>query len=286
MKHAYLIIAHHDFDLLRRLVRALDDVRNDIYIHIDLKVRDIPPLKVFHAGLFLLPNRIDVRWGDISQIETEYCLYKTAFRQGIYAYYHLLSGVDMPIKSQNYIHSFFQQRVGTEFIGFQQADNQKELRIKIGKFHCFPKSFKESAGLGLMKHVVRSGCLFLQKILGYGRNKDITIKKGPNWCSLTESFVQFLIEHEQEIYKRFHHSFCADEIYKQTLCWNSSFRSKVYDIQDEYRSCVRAIDWSAGMPKFWSKDEVCELVKSSALFARKFSGADIATLQELEDRIQ
>ena len=27
-----------------------------------------------------------------------------------YAYYHLLSGTDLPIKSQDYIHAFFQQR--------------------------------------------------------------------------------------------------------------------------------------------------------------------------------
>ena len=36
-KHAYLIIAHTDFHQLLQLVKQLDDVRNDIYIHIDRK---------------------------------------------------------------------------------------------------------------------------------------------------------------------------------------------------------------------------------------------------------
>lgn len=30
-KHAYMIIAHNEFDLLEILVRLLDDPRNDIY---------------------------------------------------------------------------------------------------------------------------------------------------------------------------------------------------------------------------------------------------------------
>lgn len=39
-KHAYMIIAHNEFDLLEILVRLLDDPRNDIYVHIDAKVKD------------------------------------------------------------------------------------------------------------------------------------------------------------------------------------------------------------------------------------------------------
>ena len=32
--HAYLIIAHDQFDLLESLLKCIDDERNDIYIHI------------------------------------------------------------------------------------------------------------------------------------------------------------------------------------------------------------------------------------------------------------
>lgn len=38
-KHAYLIIAHNDFEILENLIILLDDMRNDIYIHIDVKVK-------------------------------------------------------------------------------------------------------------------------------------------------------------------------------------------------------------------------------------------------------
>ena len=44
MKHAYLIIAHHEFDILNKLIQAIDDERNDIFIHFDKKVRNCPSL--------------------------------------------------------------------------------------------------------------------------------------------------------------------------------------------------------------------------------------------------
>ena len=39
-KHAYLIVAHNNFYILERLVKLLDYEFNDIYIHIDKKVKD------------------------------------------------------------------------------------------------------------------------------------------------------------------------------------------------------------------------------------------------------
>ena len=37
MKHAYLIMAHANIGQLSQLLLALDDPRNDIYLHIDAK---------------------------------------------------------------------------------------------------------------------------------------------------------------------------------------------------------------------------------------------------------
>ena len=42
MRHAYLIIAHAQWDQLERLLRLLDHPDNDLYIHIDRKARDCP----------------------------------------------------------------------------------------------------------------------------------------------------------------------------------------------------------------------------------------------------
>lgn len=36
-KHAYLIMAHQNFEQLAILLELLDDIRNDIFIHVDKK---------------------------------------------------------------------------------------------------------------------------------------------------------------------------------------------------------------------------------------------------------
>lgn len=106
MNHAYLIITHNNFEQLQLLINLLDDDRNDIFIHIDKKVKELPLLTTNKSKLFILDKRIDVRWGDVSQLETEIILFETAIKHGQYEYYHLISGMDLPIKSNDYIHNF------------------------------------------------------------------------------------------------------------------------------------------------------------------------------------
>ena len=122
MKHAFLIIAHNEYPVLEVLLSMLDDERNDIYLHIDKRATElfqqIKKVKMQKAGFYLIENPIEVYWGDISQVQVEYLLFETALSHGSYAYYHLLSGTDLPIKSQDYIHAFFQQNAGKEFVGF------------------------------------------------------------------------------------------------------------------------------------------------------------------------
>ena len=75
MKHAYLILAHTEFELLQLLVQALDDPRNDIYVHFDKRVKELPKLSTDQSRLIILTERERVYWGDVSMIEAEYCLY-------------------------------------------------------------------------------------------------------------------------------------------------------------------------------------------------------------------
>ena len=105
-KHAYLIMAHNNFYLLDRLLRLIDDERNDIFLHIDKKTKNVPvkQLKeaVQKANLVWVPS-LNIRWGGYSQIEVEMHLFRIA-SQTTHTYYHLLSGVDMPLKTQDEIH--------------------------------------------------------------------------------------------------------------------------------------------------------------------------------------
>lgn len=97
-QHAYLIMAHQHPEQLRMLMRCLDYKNNDIFLHIDAKYKDFDGIKhqlsaqVRNAKLVVLRNRVDVRWGDFSQIECELRLLEAATSESTYSYYHLLSG--------------------------------------------------------------------------------------------------------------------------------------------------------------------------------------------------
>ncbi|MCR5670959.1 MAG: glycosyl transferase, partial [Butyrivibrio sp.] len=109
-KHAYLIMAHNEFHTLENLLKALDDERNDIYIHIDKKAgnvdTDMLRGAVHRSGIFFIKRR-KIYWGTLSIVKCELDLLSSATKEE-YHYYHLISGVDFPLKSQDYIHDFLE----------------------------------------------------------------------------------------------------------------------------------------------------------------------------------
>lgn len=288
-KHAYLIIAHNEFEILKLLLKALDDARNDIYIHFDAKCKDLPNLECNEAGLCVLRDRIDVHWGDYSLIETEMLLFESAHKAqektGVnYLYYHLISGIDIPLKSQDYIHNFFNIHQGKEFIGYFQGDLQLELRKKVQMYHLFPKKFTKD-GKWTIHNIVRAIFCRLQLHLGIKRNKDICLVRGTEWASITNDFVEFLLSKKKEIKKRFHHTFCADEVYKHTLCWNSKFKDCIYNPTNEALGCMREINWiitdsESFLPSFTLNDYK-RLKNSPMLFARKFDTNNIDIVKKI-----
>lgn len=95
-RHAYLIIAHGQWDLLFILMHLIDDERNDIYLHIDKKSTDAPIKALKSCTLFssvTIVDRISVYRGTYSLFEAELILIKAALEgEENYTYFHLLSG--------------------------------------------------------------------------------------------------------------------------------------------------------------------------------------------------
>ncbi len=240
MKNAFLILAHNEFEVLRRLIAALDDPRNDIFIHFDRKVETLPDLHTEKAGLTVLGKRVSVNWGAPSMLEAEFALFEAAVERGPYQYYHLLSGVDLPIKSQDYIHDFLDRNNGKEFIGYTLLELTPSYVRKMQRWHLFPEEFKSR---NLFKKVLRSGFLRLQEVLGIYRNRDIDFKKGSQWVSITDGMARYFLEHKDWARRVFRNTFCPDELVMQTLCWMSPYRQNIYNTEDDGAGCIRAIGW-------------------------------------------
>lgn len=281
-KHAYLILAHSQFELLSLLVQSLDDVRNDIYIHLDKKVGERPSLSTYWARLFWVDDPVDVRWGDVSVVEAELKLFASAHRGGSYTYYHLLSGVDLPLKSQDYIHEFFDKHQGKEFVGFSQEAGLAESIIrKVQRRHLFADSFRETSGLkGMCKRIVRAVYIRLQELGSIKRNEGVRFAKGTQWVSVTDACVQGLLAYfDKEGLGMYQDTFCSDEIFLQTYLINSPLAGNIYDLEDEARGCLRHIGWAENKLADFTEQDLPALRRSQALFARKFNEKDKALLR-------
>lgn len=272
-RHAYLIMAHSDPEQLQNLVSAIDDERNDIYIHIDGK-SDISIFKSITSNLSpikFIENRIDVFWGDPSQIYAEYKLLRFVNRGG-YARIHLLSGADYPLRSQDYIHDFFDSHKEEEFIDFEDESKiNGELRKKMRLYNLFLKNTSNSNHyIASLFAFARRVMLVLQMAIGINRHYFFdTIKKGSNWVSITQKFADELLKHEQLIKNEYHLTHCSDEIYKQTIAWSCGFKDRISPLGN-----LRMIDFKRGnksSPYTYRESDYEELINSSSLFARKFS---------------
>ena len=280
MRHAYLVLAHHEFALLQTLIGCLDDARNDIYVHIDRKVRELPELHARQARLTVLERRVDIRWADYSMVEAEFALFAAALKDGPHAYYHLLSGVDLPLKNQDHIHAFFEEHAGQEFIGYTLTQMTPETVRRMQRWHLFPRHFSRRRDI---YSAFRSACLRGQELLGIKRNRGIVFTKGSQWVSLTEAMVQYILGQEDQVRKVFTHTFVPDECVMQTLCWNSPYRDRLHSTASDGEGCMRLIGWRGSELVDWSAADYDTLAASPALFARKFNSADPAFIQRIVD---
>ena len=176
-RHAYLILAHTNFGQLRKLLELLDDPRNDIFVHVDGKA-DFDETQWKDAcrssRLTFTDRRLKVHWGGVSIMRAELLLLKTATQAGPYDYYHLLSGMDLPIKDQDTIHAFFDAHGGTEFLNFWNF--KKTTRSRFSYYTLFP----EGAGY-FLTNLANNIFKGLQMAVGYRINRDVDFRFASQW---------------------------------------------------------------------------------------------------------
>lgn len=281
-KHAYLIICHNNFTILKMLVKMLDHPRNDIYIHVDRKVKSFDQwkneLRTEHAKL-KFTKRIFVNWGGFSQIQAELILLEAATKQK-YDYYHLLSGVDMPLKPQSYIHDYFDAHQGVEFIGIDDCSvDGTTYAGRVRFFHFLQNRIGRNSGIHIaILERLENSLLHFQQLLNIDRIKrwNTPIYKGPNWFSITHKMAGYVLTQEDQIKKRFGFGLCVDELFLQTLAMESPYAENVKN------DSLRYIDWNRGSPYTFRTEDFDILMNSGKLFARKFdSNTDMQIVEQI-----
>jgi glycosyltransferase len=276
-RHAYLITAHNNWDILNKQIELIDDESNDIFLLVDKKSKDFDPDRLYKcvSSRIMLVPPIDIYWADYSGVKGWLNLMSAAFeteqsRNIRYSYFHLQSGTCLPIKTQRYIHDFCDNS-GKEFIGIVPREfTYCTKRTKVYWLFLNTPWFRKSK-------LFKASCYalaFLQRIIGVNRlrNAGLSIYNGWANCSITHEFARYLYQNKYLIHSTFKKTLASDELWLQTLAYNSTFKNRLYDVSDLRNGSMRYIDWGRGQPYTWGSEpgDLDMLLNSPYLFARKF----------------
>lgn len=272
-KHAYLVLAHNNPWQLGILLELLDDKRNDVFVLIDgkssLQEKDLT-YQMQNARVFVYknPNR-KIYWGALSLIKAELFLLEEAIKKDRYHYLHLISGMDLPIKRQEEIHSYF-ENCNVEFVSFNHS-NLSVAKWKTERFHFFVEGYNYP-GNNIYKYL-RNGLVLIQKIMGIKRKREFpTYFHGSAWFSITSGFAEYLVQRKRQIFETYKNTICCDEVFVQTELIYSGFKPFVNPDFDDDGGNLRLIDWTrreGNSPYTWRLKDFDYMIDQSSFFARK-----------------
>ena len=271
-KHAFLIEAHCNEKQLKKLLYCLDYELNDIYLHIDAKSTDLESINHFSlqkSTLVIVPS-VKVSWGGYSQIDAELRLLEAATENGNYTRYHLISGMDLPLVSQQKMHYFFDLNNHSEFVHFDYSYTPDLFRNRMGLYHlCRDKLTRNQK---LLENFERF-TLVVQKIFGVNRIRSFSMElgKGANWFSISDDCARYVLKKKKWIEETFRFTKCCDEVFLQTIILNSPFKKKLfYDEREKRFGNMRLVDWKRGNPYIFRKEDFDTIISSGYMFGRKF----------------
>ena len=267
MTHAWLIIAHDEFGTLQRLVSALDAPECDFFIHIDRKVPVLPEIRAERSQLTFLHERVDVRWGSVSQIRCEFALFKAATENGYYDYYHIISGTTLPLKPLGEIDAFFKANAGKNIFSGLCQDEPYQEKLKVRRYNLFLRNYaSRNAFRRHLSQFLWKSAIALQRFLGIETNKGKTFYKASNWVSLTDGTVRYLLSRKKGILKTYRFSFCGDEFFAPSELMASPLKDTLVN---EEHYLLHSIARSNAAT--YRLDEYDGLCGTAYLFARKFT---------------
>lgn len=268
MRHAWLIIVHNEFEILQQLISLLDDTRSDFFIHFDKKVKVLPKLAAEKGRIYILDKRIDVRWGSISQIETELVLMETALKHGSYGHLHILSGTHLPLRTVPELLGFYDAHAEEEVVRYWPED-PGDADFKLRRYH-FPLSHYKY-GNNLQRRLCQlswQAVIKVQKILGIRHLKDDYFIKTDNWLSLTQNACKYLVDNKIQILNKYRWSFCGDEYFVASELSKSPDIFKLFDCQQ-----LLYVKFLGDTPRTFHLEDYPKLRQTGCLWARKFTSA-------------
>ncbi|MDE6336488.1 MAG: methyltransferase domain-containing protein [Muribaculaceae bacterium] len=282
-RHAILIFSHNPLENLVPIIEYFDN-EFDLFIHYDKRISlDEEELNAFltkypHIRFY---RRYRFKWGGIPIVKAELKLLSIILDTDSYAYIHIISDSDRPIKSLSEFKSFFDKNKGKEYVGCFPLPDRRWENGTFGRFELFRLNdlFNYRSKLG--KFIIDLANDLQQKLNVRRSDRSLcsNLYGGSTWMSITAQCAAHIVANQTKyrpFFKRLRFTFGADEVFLQTMIMNSPFSAKVV-----FDDC-RYTKWRQGSPSpEWLTMKDCfDVATSQKVFARKFHPTKSASLWE------
>ncbi|MDR2971146.1 MAG: beta-1,6-N-acetylglucosaminyltransferase [Bacteroidales bacterium] len=264
MKVAYLILAHHEPEMLDKLISVLNKPKEQIFVHLDKKTDIIQFQNILEEKCIFIEERLNVSWGSFSMINAELNLLRIAFEADKFDYYCLLSGCDLPIKP---IH---------DFENYLIKNQRKEFILCAESSRCSPYFQKRYKGFYFFENrnkwllTLNYGVTKIQRFFYKRKPYNYQLMYfGSQWWTLSGNFIEYVLNflEQNPAYTRyFRYTLIPDEMFFQTIIAHSPFFEQVTDDN------LRLIHFTKNIPNpiILTIEDKDVILQSKAFFARKF----------------
>lgn len=276
MKMAIVIQCHTNSRQINSIIDYFDANLIDIYIHVDKKSNIFGEIKQ-KSNVYMIEDRIDVKWGDFSQVKATLIAFRCIRKSNIkYNYVHLISGQDYPIKNNDEFRNFFKDN-HTEFIEATSLPASFLSKNGVDRYKVYYPSWIIDRPTNIFKRILRiiyREFVLITKIFERQNELVDKIYYGSQWFSITFECMNYIlekVERDLNLTQFFNNSIYSDEMFFQTIILNSPFAKNVVSKN------LRYIDWSEkkASPKTLTCEDIKSILQTDNFFARKIDDKSV-----------
>lgn len=283
MNKTFIMSAHRVTEPMKWCIEYLSSFKeNTFIIHYDKKsnIDDVSHMK--KENVRIIPNRVNVSWGDLSQAESTLIMMRE-FLTLDSEYCFFISGDDVPLVSNNDMNKILTENNGVDFIDYMYNEPDNTVPIYRSSYNFISSFFIKNPKLSdvIKKKLFIVLKDFLYKNKSFLKNKEIMFPsgmyKGTNWFTLHRDSVSYIIKWADENdLSILNGSLCIDEV-----LFHSILKPRYELTGKKNKSSLRYIDWTTGpdYPRTLDDTDIAKIPQKSLFFARKIKN-DVRVVNE------
>ncbi|MDR1809463.1 MAG: beta-1,6-N-acetylglucosaminyltransferase [Prevotella sp.] len=277
MEHFILITAYKNVEHLYKIVDFFDAANSKFSFYIHLDKKSVLPEAALNklrekACVKLVSRQYKVNWGGVNHLKAILLLIEEALKDSGDGYFHLITGHDFPVQPPEKFSAFFEENKEKEFLEYNKLPYSKWENGGFDRLLFYNPYDLFDGRSGLRENIAKK-IIKIQKTIRFRRKLPLNFPNlygGSTYWSLSRKCIEHIykyVETHPEFLKRFDYTFCAEEIFFQTIILNSPFSGNAVN------NNLRFIVWekrNGNFPANLDESDYEAIKASGAFFARKF----------------